>query len=82
MCGTPQVKVIAFRSKPRTLCLDPLCPTNHEPEISIGECKACAEAGKKGDLTVRRSMRPGSRVVTSCSSQPLPSGSLNSAKEP
>jgi len=27
------------------------------------------------------SMRPGSRVVTSCSSQPLPSGSLNSAKE-
>ena len=63
VCGTPQVKVIAFRSKPRTLCLDPLCPTNHEPEISIGECKACAEAGKKGDLTVRRSMRTLKRFV-------------------
>ena len=28
------------------------------------------------------STRPGSRVVTSCSSQPLPSGSLNEANEP
>ena len=28
------------------------------------------------------SMRPGSRVVTSCSSQLLPSGSLNEANEP
>ncbi len=28
------------------------------------------------------SIRPGSRAVTSCSSQPLPSGSLNVAKEP
>ena len=28
------------------------------------------------------STRPGSRVVISCSSQPLPSGSLNVANEP
>jgi hypothetical protein len=28
-----------------------------------------------------QSIRPGSRVVISCSSQPLPSGSLNVAKE-
>ena len=32
-CGTPQVKVIQFRSKPRVVCLDPACATNHEPEI-------------------------------------------------
>jgi DNA topoisomerase-1 len=63
-CGTNQVKVIQFRSKPRVVCLDPLCPTNHEPEISIGECKTCAAAGKPGQqLTVRRSARTLKRFV-------------------
>ncbi len=62
-CGTPQVKVIQFRTKPRVVCLDPACPTNHEPEISIGACKACAEAGRTGDLTVRRSARTLKRFV-------------------
>ena len=62
-CGTPQVKVIQFRTKPRVACLDPACPTNHEPEISIGACKACAEAGRTGDLTVRRSARTLKRFV-------------------
>ena len=28
VCGTPRVKVIQFRSKPRVVCLDPACPTN------------------------------------------------------
>jgi DNA topoisomerase I len=63
VCGTPQVKVIQFRSKPRLHCLDPQCATNHEPEISIGRCKACAEAGKVGELTVRRSPRTLKRFV-------------------
>ena len=62
-CGTPQVKVIQFRSKPRIHCLDPACPTNHEPEISIGVCKTCAEAGRAGELTVRRSARTLKRFV-------------------
>jgi DNA topoisomerase-1 len=63
-CGTPQVKVIQFRSKPRVVCLDPACPTNHEPEISIGECKTCAAAGKPCEqLTVRRSPRTLKRFV-------------------
>lgn len=63
-CGTPQVKVIQFRSKPRVVCLDPACPTNHEPEISVGECKTCAAAGKPGEqLTVRRSPRTLKRFV-------------------
>ena len=30
----------------------------------------------------RRAQRPGARVLISCSSQPLPSGSLKEAKEP
>ena len=64
VCGTPQVKVIQFRAKPRVVCLDPLCATNHEPEISIGECKTCAAAGKPGQqLTVRRSPRSLKRFV-------------------
>ena len=62
-CGTAQIKVIQFRTKPRIACLDPACPTNYEPEISIGACKACAEAGRVGDLTVRRSARTLKRFV-------------------
>lgn len=63
-CGTPQVKVIQFRTKPRVVCLDPACPTNHEPEISVGECEKCAEMGKPGQqLTVRRSPRTLKRFV-------------------
>ncbi len=54
VCGTAQVKVIQFRQKPITICIDPKCSTNYEPEISIGACKTCAEAGRVGDLTVRR----------------------------
>ena len=54
VCGTAQVKVIQFRQKPMTICIDPKCATNYEPEISIGACKTCAEAGREGDLTVRR----------------------------
>jgi len=57
VCGTPQVKVIQFRSKPRVVCLDPACETNLEPEISVGKCKACADAGRDGELTVRKSPR-------------------------
>jgi DNA topoisomerase-1 len=64
VCGTPQVKVIQFRTKPRVVCLDPTCATNLEPEISIGECKTCAAAGKPGQqLTVRRSARTLKRFV-------------------
>ncbi|MGV8083238.1 MAG: DNA topoisomerase I [Coriobacteriia bacterium] len=63
VCGTPQVKVIQFRTKPRVMCLDPACPTNKEPEVVVGECKTCAEAGRKGLLTVRRSPRTLKRFV-------------------
>ncbi|MFR3272876.1 MAG: topoisomerase DNA-binding C4 zinc finger domain-containing protein, partial [Slackia sp.] len=42
-CGMPQIKVTAFRSKPRTLCIDPNCPTNQEPDVVVGKCPTCAE---------------------------------------
>jgi DNA topoisomerase I len=48
VCGTPQVTVIQFRSKPRTMCLDPLCETNREPEIVVGTCAKCAAEGREG----------------------------------
>ena len=62
-CGTAQIKVIQFRTKPRIACLDPACATNYEPEISIGSCLTCADAGRTGDLTVRRSARTLKRFV-------------------
>ncbi len=62
-CGTPQVRVIQFRTKPRVVCLDPKCPTNYEPEVIIGACSKCAEEGRQGDLKVIRSPRTLKRFV-------------------
>ena len=62
-CGTPQVKVIQFRSKPRVVCLDPACTTNHEAEVNVGVCPTCAKAGKHRDLIARRSSRTLKRFV-------------------
>ena len=44
-CGMPQVKVSAFRAKPRVMCIDPNCPTNSEPDIVVGTCMACTDRG-------------------------------------
>ena len=53
-------------------------------------CSPCAAAARRNAVArsaadandvAAGSMRPGSRVVTSCSSQVLPSGSLNEANE-
>ncbi len=62
-CGTPQVKVIQFRQKPRVICLDPACPTNFEPPVVVGPCRTCAEAGRTGELTVMRSPKTLKRFV-------------------
>ena len=62
-CGTPQVKVIQFRQKPRVVCLDPACPTNAEPAVVVGPCPNCELQGKKGDLVVQRSPRTLKRFV-------------------
>ena len=37
-CGTPQVKVMKFKSRPRVMCLSPDCPTKKGPEITVGTC--------------------------------------------
>jgi DNA topoisomerase I len=62
-CGTPQVKVIQFRQRPRTLCLDPACPTNREPEVTVGTCATCAAEGREGDLKVMKSAKTLKRFV-------------------
>jgi len=44
VCGTPQVKVIQFKKRPRNMCLSPDCPTKKGPEIVVGACKECGGA--------------------------------------
>jgi len=44
-CGMPQVKVTAFRSKPRTVCIDPNCESNQEPDVVVGICPTCTDRG-------------------------------------
>ena len=62
-CGMPQVKVTAFRSKPRTVCIDPNCATNQEPDVEVGVCPACAANGKVGKLIAQRNPRTLKRVI-------------------
>lgn len=59
VCGSPQVKVIQFRKRPRVMCLSTECPTKKGPEIMIapGGCPKCG-----GDLKVAYS-QVGSRYV-------------------
>jgi len=65
VCGSPQVKVIQFKKRPRVMCLSPVCPTKQGPAIMIrkGGCKVCG-----GDLEVVYS-QVGNRYVR-CSNYP------------
>ena len=78
VCGCPQIKVQPFRSKPYTVCVDPACPTNKEPDVTVGVCPTCAAAGKEGMLVAHRSERTLKRFIRctnydECStSYPLP----------
>lgn len=62
-CGMPQVKVTAFRSKPRTICIDPHCATNKEPDVVVGECPACKAAGKTAKLIAQKNPRTLKRFI-------------------
>ena len=62
-CGMPQVKVTAFRSKPRTVCIDPACSTNAEPDVVVGECPACKAAGREAKLVAQRNPRTLKRFI-------------------
>ena len=62
-CGMPQVKVTAFRSKPRTICIDPHCSTNQEPDVAVGECPACKEKGIQAKLIAQKNPRTLKRFI-------------------
>ena len=62
-CSKPQIKVTAFRSNPATVCVDPLCSTNHEPDVSIGECPNCLASGKHSNLIAQKNPRTLKRFV-------------------
>ena len=62
-CGMPQVKVTAFRSKPRTICIDPHCSTNQEPDVVVGECPACKEKGITAKLIAQKNPRTLKRFI-------------------
>lgn len=57
VCGTPQVKVIQFKKRPRLMCLSPDCPTKKGPELVVGACPDCG-----GELKVHYS-QVGTRYV-------------------
>lgn len=60
VCGTPQVKIIQFKKRPRLMCLSIECPTKSGPEIVIA--KGACPTGDGGDLVVQYSA-VGSRYV-------------------
>jgi DNA topoisomerase I len=57
VCGSPQVKVIKFKTKPRIMCLSPTCPTKQGPAIVVGPCPKCG-----GELRVHYS-QVGTRYI-------------------
>ncbi len=58
VCGMPQIKVTAFRSKPRVLCIDPECETNKEPDLEVGIApRARKRAWRRSLLRVRIRVR-------------------------
>lgn len=62
-CGMPQIKVTAFRSKPRIVCIDPTCETNHEPNVEVGECPTCKAQGKTAKLIAQKNPRTLKRFI-------------------
>ena len=87
-CGAPRIKCKPFRAKAYDMCVNPQCPTNHEPDLVVGECPACSEAGRIGELIAHKSERSGKRFIR-CSnydecgtSYPLPQrGKLHATGE-
>ena len=64
ICGMPQVKVTQFRTKPRMMCIDPNCSSNHEPEVIVGKCPNCKAKGLDKNLIARRNPKTLKRSVT------------------
>ncbi len=62
-CGAPRIKCQPFRQKAYEVCVNPKCPTNYEPDLKVGECSVCAEAGRRGDLIAHKSEKSGKRFI-------------------
>ena len=62
-CGAPRIKAQPFRGKAYEMCINPACPTNREPDVVVGTCKACQEAGREGTLIAHKSERTGKRFI-------------------
>ncbi len=62
-CGAPRIKCQPFRQKAYEICVNPKCPTNYEPDLKVGECSVCAEAGRHGDLIAHKSEKSGKRFI-------------------
>lgn len=87
-CGAPRVKCKPFRGKAFEQCINPICPTNQEPDVVVGACPACAAAGREGQLIAHKSERSGKRFIRCTNyeecgtSYPLPArGALSAAQE-
>ena len=87
-CGAPRIKCQPFRQKAYEMCVNPKCPTNFEPDLVVGECPVCKEAGCEGKLVAHKSERTGKRFIRcenydECGvSYPLPSrGKLEATGE-
>ncbi len=63
LCGTPQVKVTPFRAKAYVHCLNPECESNKMPELVVGECPVCREAGREGRLVAQKNPRTLKRFI-------------------
>ena len=57
------MKVHPFRSRAFEQCINPACPTNVEPDVEVGTCKACAETGREGKLVAHKSEKTGKRFI-------------------
>lgn len=62
-CGAPRIKCQPFRQKAYEICVNPQCPTNYEPDLVVGECSVCKEAGRHGDLVAHKSEKSGKRFI-------------------
>ena len=87
-CGAPRIKCQPFRQKAYEQCVNPKCPTNFEPDLKVGECSVCAEAGRHGDLIAHKSEKSGKRFIRCANyeecgvSYPLPArGKLSATGE-
>lgn len=63
VCGAPRLKCKPFRAKAYEMCVNPACSTNAEPDVIVGTCAACAEAGREGQLVAHKSERTGKRFI-------------------